>query len=46
MLAYGVGSSLLRGSNDFTADVVIVDGKPCAKAGRGRAASDRLELVA
>ena len=43
--AYGVGSSLLRGSNDFTADVVMVDGRPCAKAGRGHAASDRLELV-
>jgi nicotinate phosphoribosyltransferase len=43
--AYGVGSSLLRGSNDFTADVVMVDGEPCAKAGRGFAASDRLELV-
>src|SRR5690606_31407370 len=24
--AYGVGSSLIRGSNDFTADVVEVDG--------------------
>ena len=24
--AYGVGSSLLRGANDFTADVVVVDG--------------------
>ena len=32
--AYGVGSSLIRGSNDFTADVVIVDGRPCAKVGR------------
>jgi nicotinate phosphoribosyltransferase len=44
--AYGVGSSLLRGSNDFTADVVMVDDRPCAKAGRGHAASGRLELVA
>ncbi len=33
--AYGVGSSLIRGENDFTADVVIVDGRPCAKVGRG-----------
>src|SRR4051794_16570697 len=33
--AYGVGSSLLRGQNDFTADVVRVDGRPVAKAGRG-----------
>ena len=32
--AYGVGSSLIRGQNDFTADVVLVDGSPCAKAGR------------
>jgi nicotinate phosphoribosyltransferase len=43
--AYGVGSSLLRGSNDFTADVVEVDGRPCAKVGRGRRPSDRLERV-
>jgi nicotinate phosphoribosyltransferase len=32
--AYGVGSALLEGSNDFTADVVMVDGRPCAKVGR------------
>ena len=32
--AYGVGSSLIRGENDFTADVVLVDGRPCAKVGR------------
>ena len=32
--SYGVGSSLIRGSNDYTADVVMVDGKPCAKVGR------------
>ena len=32
--SYGVGSSLIRGANDFTADVVIVDGRPCAKVGR------------
>jgi nicotinate phosphoribosyltransferase len=43
--AYGVGSSLLRGSNDYTADVVEIDGRPCAKVGRGRRASDRLERV-
>ena len=29
--AYGVGSSLLRGDNDFTADIVMTDGKPAAK---------------
>jgi nicotinate phosphoribosyltransferase len=43
--AYGVGSSLIRGSNDFTADVVMVDGHPRAKAGRGVVRSDRLERV-
>jgi nicotinate phosphoribosyltransferase len=43
--AYGVGSSLIRGGNDFTADVVIVDGIPCAKAGRGSRPNDRLERV-
>jgi nicotinate phosphoribosyltransferase len=43
--AYGVGSSLLRGSNDFTADVVMVDGRACAKVGRELRASERLELV-
>ena len=32
--AYGVGSSLIRGQNDFTADVVLLDGRPCAKVGR------------
>lgn len=32
---YGVGSFLLKGNNDFTADIVMVDGKPQAKAGRG-----------
>ncbi len=43
--AYGVGSSLIRGQNDFTADIVIVDGAPCAKEGRGYAPSDRLTKV-
>jgi nicotinate phosphoribosyltransferase len=43
--AYGVGSSLLRGDNDFTADVVIVNGKPRAKAGRHHMPSARLEKV-
>jgi nicotinate phosphoribosyltransferase len=43
--AYGVGSSLLRGSNDYTADVVEVDGRPVAKAGRRRQPSNRLEPV-
>ena len=43
--AYGVGSRLLRGENDFTADVVRVDGRPCAKVGRGERPNDRLERV-
>jgi nicotinate phosphoribosyltransferase len=43
--AYGVGSSLIRGQNDFTADVVMVDGKPCAKVGRGYAPNPRLARV-
>ena len=43
--SYGVGSSLIRGSNDFTADVVLVDGKPCAKVGRGYRPNPRLERV-
>ncbi len=43
--AYGVGSSLIRGQNDFTADVVLLDGKPCAKVGRSFAPNPRLERV-
>jgi nicotinate phosphoribosyltransferase len=43
--SYGVGSSLLRGSNDFTADVVMVDGRPVAKVGRQYNPNPRLELV-
>ena len=43
--AYGVGSSLLLGSNDFTADIVRVDGRPCAKVGRSEQPSDRLATV-
>jgi nicotinate phosphoribosyltransferase len=43
--AYGVGSSLIRGSNDFTGDIVITDGKPSAKFGRHYRPSDRLEPV-
>jgi nicotinate phosphoribosyltransferase len=40
--AYGVGSCLLGGSYDFTADVVLLDGKPCAKKGRHFRANPRL----
>jgi nicotinate phosphoribosyltransferase len=32
---YGVGSSIMVGSNDFTADIVEVDGKRISKVGRG-----------
>ncbi|GAC1319406.1 MAG: nicotinate phosphoribosyltransferase [Thermoleophilaceae bacterium] len=43
--SYGVGSSLLRGSNDFTADVVRVDGRNCAKVGRHHRPNPRLTRV-
>jgi nicotinate phosphoribosyltransferase len=43
--AYGVGSSLIRGANDFTADVVLTDGKPSGKFGRRLRENPRLELV-
>jgi nicotinate phosphoribosyltransferase len=43
--AYGVGSSLFQGRFDFTADVVMHEGKPCAKVGREYRASPRLEKV-
>ena len=44
--AYGVGSSLIRGENDFTADVVLLEGRPAAKVGRWFRPNPRLELVA
>ena len=43
--AYGVGSYLMRGVNAFTADVVMLDGKPCAKVGRQYSPNPRLKLV-
>jgi len=45
--AYGVGSSLFRGGGrfDFTADVVQLEGKPCAKTGREYRENPRLERV-
>ena len=43
--SYGVGSSLLRGAYDFTADVVRVEGAPTAKVGRSERPNPRLELV-
>jgi nicotinate phosphoribosyltransferase len=44
--SYGVGSSLIRGSNDFTGDIVETDGKRSAKAGRRLRPNPRLERVA
>ena len=43
--SYGVGSSLIRGSNDFTADVVMNDGQ-AVREGRPRVRPNpRLEPV-
>ncbi|MDQ0203656.1 nicotinate phosphoribosyltransferase [Pectinatus haikarae] len=42
---YAVGSSIFATNVDFTADVVLLDGKSCAKAGRQYMDSDRLEKV-
>lgn len=42
---YAVGSKLLRQKVDITADVVEVNGKPCAKAGRFKRDLSRLEPV-
>jgi nicotinate phosphoribosyltransferase len=43
--SYGVGSSLFQGRFDFTADVVRLDGKPCAKVGREWRENARLAVV-
>jgi len=43
--AYGVGSSLFQGRFDFTADVVLLDGTPCAKVGREYRPNPRLVRV-
>jgi len=43
--SYGVGSSLIRGDNDFTGDIVLTDGLPSAKVGRKFRPNPRLELV-
>ena len=43
--AYGVGSSLFQGRYDFTADVVMLAGKPTAKVGRSYRPNPRLERV-
>lgn len=43
---YGVGSSLLKGNNDFTADIVEVNGKEIAKFGRKFQTSKILQVIA
>jgi nicotinate phosphoribosyltransferase len=43
--SYGVGSALLHGENDFTADVVRVEGEERAKVGRRYRPNPRLERV-
>lgn len=43
--SYGVGSSLFKDRYDFTADVVLLEGKAVAKAGRIYQPNPRLERV-
>ncbi|HUP89590.1 MAG TPA: hypothetical protein VM100_09575 [Longimicrobiales bacterium] len=43
--SYGVGSALLNDNYDFTADVVLLEDKPVAKAGREYQPTARLEVV-
>jgi nicotinate phosphoribosyltransferase len=43
--AYGVGASAHEGRWDFTADVVHLDGRPQAKAGREYRTNVKLERV-
>ena len=43
--SYGVGSSLIRGDNDFTGDIVLTEGHESAKVGRKYRPNPRLELV-
>ncbi|HEX3242879.1 MAG TPA: quinolinate phosphoribosyl transferase [Solirubrobacterales bacterium] len=43
--SYGVGSALLRGEFDFTADVVELDGRPGGKVGRELRPNPRLREV-
>lgn len=42
---YAVGSSLFEGSFDYTADIVVMDGKECAKIGRHYNPNSRLTKV-
>jgi nicotinate phosphoribosyltransferase len=43
--AVGIGSALFHERIDFTADIVRVDGKPCAKVGRQYKPNPRLRRV-
>ena len=43
--SYAVGSALLKGECDYTADVVLRERRPCAKVGRRYHHSERLEPV-
>ncbi|HZA84691.1 MAG TPA: hypothetical protein VFC13_24985, partial [Actinomycetes bacterium] len=43
--SYAVGSALLKGTADYTADVVLREGRPCAKVGRLHRPSTRLQPV-
>jgi nicotinate phosphoribosyltransferase len=43
--SYGVGSSLFKDTYDFTADVVLREGQPVAKAGRGYRPNPRLVRI-
>ena len=43
--AYGIGSYLLQGRYYYTADVVLVNGRPCSKKGRTFKPNRRLEKV-
>ncbi|WP_371371278.1 nicotinate phosphoribosyltransferase [Sporomusa aerivorans] len=42
---YAVGSSLFNDNINFTADIVMTNGKPCSKVGRSYRPNPRLELV-
>jgi nicotinate phosphoribosyltransferase len=44
--AYGVGSAFFQGAYEYTADVVMVEGRPRAKVGRRYRPNPRLEPVA
>lgn len=42
---YGVGSALLQGNNEFTADIVLTGGKPSGKVGRVFRPNPRMQRV-